>query len=82
MLDPDTLAELTRDPRRAISADAVACLVCGVMFRHLTNTHLGRHGLTSSAYKERFGYNGRRSLMALDLRRTHASNVTRRGSRT
>ena len=55
------------------------CLECGRSFRHLTNTHLRRHGLTSKTYKRRFGYNGRRSLMAHAVRRLHAGNAIRRG---
>jgi predicted transcriptional regulator len=59
--------------------DGVICLVCGRTFRHLTNTHLAHHGLTSDAYKVMFGYNGRRSLMARAVRRLHARNAVRRG---
>src|SRR5262245_25226591 len=55
--DDRRLDEYRRDPRRAITEDGVVCLVCGACFRHLTNTHLRRHGLTSDQYKRRFGYN-------------------------
>ena len=34
------LEALRQDPRRAIAEDHVVCLVCGAVFRHLTNTHL------------------------------------------
>lgn len=73
------LEDLRRDPRRAITDDGVVCLVCGACFRHLTNTHLGRHGLTSEQYKRRFGYNVRRALMIATVRRTHSDNATRMG---
>ena len=55
------------------------CLVCGRSFRHLTNTHLRSHGLTSDEYKQRFGYNQRRALMILPVRRAHADNARRFG---
>ena len=35
--------------------------------------------MTSSDYKQSFGYNGRRSLMAHAVRRMHADNAVRRG---
>jgi hypothetical protein len=73
------LEALRQDPRRAISEDNVVCLVCGAIFRHLTNTHLVHHAMTSADYKQSFGYNGRRSLMAHAVRRMHADNAVRRG---
>jgi hypothetical protein len=73
------LAEYLRDPRRAITEEGVVCLMCGRCFRHLTNTHLRLHGLTSDAYKQRFGYNSRRALMVAAVRRTHAINANRLG---
>jgi len=73
------LEALWRDPRRAILEDGIVCLVCGRVFRHLTNTHLAHHDLTSEGYKQRFGYNGGRSLMAHAVRRMHADNAVRRG---
>jgi ROS/MUCR transcriptional regulator protein len=73
------LEALRQDPRRAISEDNVGCLVCGAIIRHLTNTHLVRHAMTSADYKQSFGYNGRRSLMAHAVRRMHADNAVRRG---
>jgi len=73
------LAALRQDPRRAISEENVVCLVCGAIFRHLTNTHLVHHAMTSADYKQSFGYNGRRSLMAPAVRRAHADNAVRRG---
>jgi hypothetical protein len=78
-LDESTLLEYRRDPRRAIGETGVMCLECGRSFRHLTNTHLRRHGLTSEAYKQRFGYNLRRALMTTPVRRTHADNARSAG---
>ena len=73
------LQTLWRDPRRAILEEGIVCLVCGRVLRHLTNTHLAQHGLTSKRYKLSFGYNGRRSLMGHAVRRQHADNAVRRG---
>src|SRR5262245_29414984 len=73
------LAEFLRDPRRAITEGGVVCLVCGHSFRHLTNTHLRAHELTSNEYKQRFGYNMSRALMVAPLRRTHSDNASQSG---
>ena len=75
----DIAIEYLRDPRRVISETGVVCLVCGRSFRHLTNTHLRGHDLTSEAYKQRFGYNTRRALMILPVRQTHAHNARESG---
>jgi hypothetical protein len=55
-------------PEAAIGTDTIVCLVCGGAYRHLTNTHLGSHGLTTSAYKERFGYAREQALQCGALR--------------
>src|SRR5262245_36924574 len=73
------LEEYRRDPRRAITETGVFCLICGHSFRHLTNTHLRRHGLTSTEYKQQFGYNIRRALMRPSSRRTHSVNAVKSG---
>ncbi len=78
LADP-MLEALWRDPRRAILEDGIVCLVCGRIFRHLTNTHLAHHDLTAESYKRRFGYNGGRPLMGRAVRRLHADNAIRRG---
>jgi len=78
-LHPSELAEYRCDPRRAITETGVICLICGHSFRHLTNTHLQTHGLTSSKYKERFGYNIRRALMIEKSRETHSKNAMKAG---
>ncbi len=78
-LDESTLLEYLRDPRRAITETGVVCLVCGRSFRHLTNTHLRAHGLTSDEYKQRFGYNMRRALMVAPVREVHSANASKMG---
>jgi len=78
-LDPITLSSYLRDPRLAITAAGVVCLVCGHVYRHLTNTHLRGHGLTSDEYKRRFGYNMRRALMVPDVRGIHTVNAVKIG---
>jgi hypothetical protein len=74
---PDELAELRRDPRRAVREDEIVCLVCGRAFRQLTNTHLLSHGLTSSDYKLKQGYNPGRAMMCHALRRVYAARAVR-----
>jgi hypothetical protein len=73
------LEALREDPRRAIDADGIVCLICGGRFRQLTNTHLGSHGVTSREYKERFGYNPGRALMCRSLRQVYADRAVRVG---
>lgn len=63
------------DPRRAVHAQDIMCLVCGKCFRQLTNTHLRSHGLTTASYKIRFGYNRRRPLMSGALRQMYAARA-------
>jgi hypothetical protein len=79
VIDPFLLMEYRRDPRRAITEDGVICLICGHSFRHLTNTHLRKHDLTSDEYKQQFGYNMRRALMTATSRRTHTENARKLG---
>ena len=76
---PRTLADLRRDPRQAIGEEFIACLICGRLLRQLTNTHLRADGTTAMAYKSRFGYNRRRPLMALSLRRAYADRAVASG---
>jgi hypothetical protein len=71
------LSPSSSDPRRAIHETVIVCLVCGHAFRQLTNSHLRSHGLTTGAYKTRFGYNRRRPLMSQALRRLYAERATR-----
>lgn len=75
----DGLAALRADPRQAIQEDSIRCLVCGRVFRQLTNTHLGAHGTTAVEYKRRFGYNRGRSLMCLALQRLYAERAVKAG---
>jgi len=73
------LAALLADPRRAIQEEGIVCLLCGGLFRQLTNTHLRGHGITSLGYKERFGYNRGRPLMCRALLRLYAERAVRAG---
>jgi hypothetical protein len=73
------LAGLRADPRQAVQQDSILCLVCGGVFRQLTNTHLRGHGLTADAYKRRFGYNRGRPLMCMALCRLYADRAVKIG---
>jgi predicted transcriptional regulator len=74
-----TLVGLRADPRQAVQHDAIWCLVCGGVFRQLTNTHLRCHGLTADEYKRRFGYNRGRPLMCRALRGLYADRAVKNG---
>ena len=74
-----TLIGLRADPRQAVQEDSIRCLVCGGVFRQLTNTHLRSHGLTADEYKRRFGYNRGRPLMCRALRSLYADRAVRNG---
>jgi ROS/MUCR transcriptional regulator protein len=71
------LEQYRRDPRRAVGEEHIVCLVCGLVFRQLTNTHIRSHGLTSPEYKRDFGYNRGRPLMCHMLRRLYAERAVR-----
>ena len=70
-----TLIGLRADPRQAVQQDSIRCLVCGGVFRQLTNTHLRSHDLTTTSYKIRFGYNRRRPLMSEALRQMYTARA-------
>lgn len=74
-----SLKALQADPRRAIQEEGIVCLLCGGIFRQLTNTHLRLHGSTPRGYKQRFGYNRRRPLMCQALRRLYIERAIRQG---
>jgi hypothetical protein len=74
-----TLIGLRADPRQAVQHDSIRCLVCGGVFRQLTNTHLRSHGLTADEYKRRFGYNRGRPLMCRALLSLYADRAVRNG---
>ena len=73
------LAGLRADPRQAVQQDSICCLVCGSVFRQLTNTHLRGHGLSADEYKRRFGYNRGRPLMCRALQRLYADRAVKNG---
>jgi predicted transcriptional regulator len=73
------LARFGHDPRRAVGNETIVCLICGRPMRQITNSHLKAHGTTTTAYKRRFGYNVRRPLMCLALRRLYSDRSVRTG---
>ena len=73
------LARFGHDPRRAVGDETIVCLICGRPMRQITNSHLKAHGTTTTAYKRRFGYNVRRPLMCLALRRLYSDRSVRTG---
>lgn len=73
----DELAACRRDPRRAVRDQDIVCLVCGIAFRQLTNTHIRSHGMRSIEYKLAYGYNLGRPLMSHSLRRLYAERAVR-----
>ncbi len=77
VLDP--LAALRADPRQAVQEDSICCLVCGRVFRQLTNTHLRGHDISAPEYKRRFGYNRGRPLMCRALQRLYVERAVRSG---
>ena len=77
--EPASLQMLLADPRLAVQEDCIVCLICGGRLRQLTNTHLLAHATDVAAYRTRFGYNRRRALMCLALRRFYAERAVRSG---
>jgi ROS/MUCR transcriptional regulator protein len=75
----ELLAVLRADPRQAILEDSIRCLICGRVFRQLTNTHLRAHQTSPAEYKRRFGYNRGRSLMCRELQRFYAERAVKSG---
>ena len=73
------LTVLRADPRQAIQEDSIRCLICGGVFRQLTNTHLRGHSLGAAEYKSRFGYNRGRPLMCRILARMYAERARSAG---
>ena len=73
------LAALRADPRQAIQDDTIRCLVCGRVFRQLTNTHLRLHRVSAGEYKLRFGYNRGRPLMCRALQRLYTERAVKSG---
>src|SRR5262245_52849829 len=70
---------LSKDPRQAIQEETIRRRICGGIFRQLTNTHHGAHGIRSAEYKRRFGYNRGRPLMCRALQRLYAERAVRTG---
>jgi len=74
-----SITALRADPRLAIEEDSIHCLICGGVFRQLTNTHLRSHGTNAVEYKRHFGYNRGRPLMCRALARLYAERARRAG---
>ncbi len=77
--EPMSLQMMLSDPRLAVQEDCIVCLICGGRLRQLTNTHLLAHATDVAGYRARFGYNRRRALMCLALRRFYAERAIRSG---
>ncbi len=77
--EPTSLQMLFSDPRLAVQEHCIVCLICGVRFRQLTNTHLRAHGTGVAEYRARFGYNRRRALMCRALCRLYMERAVRVG---
>lgn len=57
------------DPKKAIKEKSITCVICGKSFKLLTKKHLGSHGLTAEAYRERCGYKKGTPLVCKALQR-------------
>ncbi len=57
------------DPKKAVKEKSVTCLECGKTFKILTKKHLGTHGLTPEAYREKWGYKKGAPLVSKGLQR-------------
>jgi ROS/MUCR transcriptional regulator protein len=75
----ESLGALRADPRQAIQEHSIRCLICGQVFRQLTNTHLRTHNTGTVDYKQRFGYNRGRPLMCHVLQRMYADRAVKSG---
>ena len=76
-ISQEELTSCRLDPRQAVRDEDIVCLVCGGLFRQLTNTHIASHHMTSVEYKLEHGYNLGRALMCHALRRTYAERAVR-----
>ena len=74
-----SLMTLRADPRQAIEEHSIRCLICGQVFRQLTNTHLRAHNMGTVEYKRQFGYNRGRPLMCHVLQRLYADRAVKAG---
>jgi hypothetical protein len=73
----DAIAALRSDPRLAVRDDTIRCLICGGVFRQLTNTHLRVHDTGPTEYKRRFGYNRGRPLMCRQLLKLYSERAVK-----
>ena len=63
------LVESFQDPRKSVKEKSVVCLECGKTFKILTKRHLASHGLSSSEYREKWGFKKDSPLVCKSLQR-------------
>lgn len=74
---PDEKPVLT--PENSIQNDKVICLECGAEMRQLTKLHLGKHGMDSREYKQKYGFGMKTPLSAKSLTRARIKIARKRG---
>ena len=72
-------AEPVMAPQKAISNDAIACLVCGKSFKTLKRHLNNAHGMTPKQYREAFGLDKDYPLVAPNLSQQRAKVAKDRG---
>ena len=63
----EALVSLRQRPWTALQRSQVICLECGRAQQLLSSPHLALHGLTATAYKQKWGIPSRRPLSAKSL---------------
>ncbi len=66
-------------PQKAISNDAITCLVCGQRFKTLKRHLNNAHGMAPQQYRERFGLDKDYPLVAPNLSQQRARVAKERG---
>jgi len=66
-------------PLDSIQRNRVICLECNHEFKLLSNRHLAQHGLTSRAYKLKYGLPLRQALSAKTLTQTRRKIAKEKG---
>jgi predicted transcriptional regulator len=52
------------EPSESIHEQEIICMECGKGFKQLTPTHLKKHNLTASRYREKYGFRNSQPLAA------------------
>ena len=52
------------EPSESIHEQEIICMECGKGFKQLTPTHLNKHNLTASEYREKYGFRNSQALAA------------------